>query len=91
MVYDDPPFLEASVAQLVEHHVANVNVEGSNPFARSIFTSATNGANPRQSPPFTGVFHFSYLRLLRQFAICFVPLGLKSVRVFVYPQDAEGS
>jgi hypothetical protein len=36
IVYDDSPFLEASVAQLVEHHVANVNVEGSNPFARSI-------------------------------------------------------
>ena len=32
-----PSFLDASVAQLVEHHVANVNVEGSNPFARSIF------------------------------------------------------
>lgn len=27
--------LDASVAQLVEHHVANVNVEGSSPFARS--------------------------------------------------------
>jgi hypothetical protein len=32
-----PNYLDASVAQLVEHHVANVNVEGSNPFARSIF------------------------------------------------------
>jgi len=28
---------KASVAQLVEHHLAKVNVEGSNPFARSIF------------------------------------------------------
>ena len=26
---------DASVAQLVEHHLAKVNVEGSNPFARS--------------------------------------------------------
>ena len=32
-----PVFLEASVAQLVEHHLAKVNVEGSNPFARSTF------------------------------------------------------
>jgi hypothetical protein len=31
---------DASVAQLVEHHLAKVNVEGSNPFARSIFVSA---------------------------------------------------
>jgi hypothetical protein len=30
-------FKDASVAQLVEHHLAKVNVEGSNPFARSIF------------------------------------------------------
>ena len=28
----------AGVAQLVEHHLAKVDVEGSNPFARSIFT-----------------------------------------------------
>ena len=27
---------DASVAQLVEHHLAKVDVEGSNPFARSI-------------------------------------------------------
>ena len=27
--------LNAGVAQLVEHHVANVRVEGSNPFSRS--------------------------------------------------------
>ena len=27
----------AGVAQLVEHHLAKVDVEGSNPFARSIF------------------------------------------------------
>src|SRR6476659_10091584 len=31
-------FKEASVAQLVERHLAKVNVEGSNPFARSIFS-----------------------------------------------------
>ena len=35
------PFLKwmntnAGVAQLVEHHLAKVDVEGSNPFARSI-------------------------------------------------------
>ena len=29
---------QASVAQLVEHHVANVIVDGSNPFTRSIFS-----------------------------------------------------
>jgi hypothetical protein len=29
--------LSAGVAQLVEHHLAKVDVEGSNPFARSIF------------------------------------------------------
>ena len=28
----------AGVAQLVEHHLAKVDVEGSNPFARSIKT-----------------------------------------------------
>jgi hypothetical protein len=28
----------AGVAQLVEHHLAKVDVEGSNPFARSILT-----------------------------------------------------
>ena len=28
--------LDAGVAQLVEHHLAKVDVEGSNPFARSI-------------------------------------------------------
>ena len=28
--------LSAGVAQLVEHHLAKVDVEGSNPFARSI-------------------------------------------------------
>ena len=33
-----PDFRDASVAQLVEHHLAKVNVEGSNPFARSIFS-----------------------------------------------------
>ena len=27
----------ASVTQLVEYHVANVTVDGSNPFTRSIF------------------------------------------------------
>ena len=27
----------AGVAQWLEHHVANVNVEGSNPFTRSLF------------------------------------------------------
>ena len=32
--------LLAGVAQLVEHHVANVIVDGSNPFTRSIFFSA---------------------------------------------------
>ena len=30
--------LLAGVAQLVEHHLAKVDVEGSNPFARSIKT-----------------------------------------------------
>jgi hypothetical protein len=30
-------FFSAGVAQLVEHHVANVNVESSNLFARSTF------------------------------------------------------
>ena len=29
------PDFTAGVAQLVEHHVANVRVEGSNPFSRS--------------------------------------------------------
>ena len=29
--------INASVAQLVEHHVANVKVMGSNPITRSIF------------------------------------------------------
>ena len=29
-------FFYAGVAQLVEHHLAKVDVEGSNPFARSI-------------------------------------------------------
>ena len=33
-----PLFKDASVAQLVEHHLAKVNVEGSNPFARSSFS-----------------------------------------------------
>src|SRR5688572_23988316 len=33
---------QASVAQLVEHHLAKVNVEGSNPFARSIFSAFGN-------------------------------------------------
>jgi hypothetical protein len=35
----------AGVAQLVEHHLAKVDVEGSNPFARSIQTKsfATSG------------------------------------------------
>ena len=28
---------DASVTQLVEYHVANVTVDGSNPFTRSIF------------------------------------------------------
>src|ERR1035437_1322079 len=51
-----PRLLDASVAQLVEHHVANVNVEGSNPFARSTFISVTSGARPRQAPSFTGDF-----------------------------------
>ena len=35
-----PPMAEvkfAGVAQLVEHHVANVNVAGSNPVSRSMF------------------------------------------------------
>ena len=30
----------AGVAQLVEHHLAKVDVEGSNPFARSKFIAA---------------------------------------------------
>ena len=30
-------FSFASVAQMVEHHLAKVDVEGSNPFARSRF------------------------------------------------------
>ena len=30
--------LLAGVAQLVEHHLAKVDVEGSNPFARSILS-----------------------------------------------------
>ena len=30
----------SSIAQLVEHHVANVNVTGSNPVSRSIFIEA---------------------------------------------------
>jgi hypothetical protein len=29
--------INAGVAQWLEHHVANVNVEGSNPFTRSLF------------------------------------------------------
>lgn len=33
--HNDRPF-NAGVAQLVEHHVANVIVDGSNPFTRSI-------------------------------------------------------
>src|SRR6478609_11030765 len=47
-------FKEASVAQLVEHHLAKVNVEGSNPFARSIFSqqvfSTLNPATTRALP-----------------------------------------
>jgi hypothetical protein len=43
-------FLEASVAQLVERHVANVNVEGSNPFARSSFYKIPA---PRKIPHFS--------------------------------------
>ena len=35
-----PLFKDASVAQLVEHHLAKVNVEGSNPFARSNLSSS---------------------------------------------------
>ncbi len=35
--YLSPRSFEASVAQLVELHLAKVVVEGSNPFARSIF------------------------------------------------------
>ena len=35
---------DASVAQLVEHHLAKVNVEGSNPFARSILPAAPRGS-----------------------------------------------
>ncbi len=35
----------AGVAQLVEHHLAKVDVEGSNPFARSIFLFV--GKKPR--------------------------------------------
>ena len=30
-------WIYAGVAQWLEHHVANVNVEGSNPFTRSLF------------------------------------------------------
>ena len=30
---------KAGIAQLVEHHLAKVDVEGSNPFARSIYFS----------------------------------------------------
>ena len=30
-------WINAGVAQWLEHHVANVNVEGSNPFTRSLF------------------------------------------------------
>ena len=47
---------DASVAQLVEHHVANVNVEGSNPFARSIFISATGRVKVEQNPLISMVF-----------------------------------
>ena len=33
--YNAPELVDAGVAQLVEHDVANVDVDGSNPFARS--------------------------------------------------------
>ena len=36
------PFLGASVTQLVEYHVANVTVDGSNPFTRSIFFASSS-------------------------------------------------
>jgi hypothetical protein len=39
--------LFAGVAQLVEHHLAKVDVEGSNPFSRSIFCQGCkNEASP---------------------------------------------
>jgi hypothetical protein len=57
--------LDASVAQLVEHHVANVNVEGSNPFARSISIFETSG---RQTETIANVFN-SFMSF-RPFAFC---------------------
>ena len=54
-----PLFKDASVAQLVEHHLAKVNVEGSNPFARSI--SPAKPLSTVALVPFAGVL-FSYVR-----------------------------
>jgi hypothetical protein len=36
---------DAGVAQLVEHHVANVNVAGSNPVSRSLRSQSTRAAS----------------------------------------------
>ena len=50
-------FLLAGVAQLVEHHLAKVDVEGSNPFARSIFAlKAADLFNFPDSLPFSRSF-----------------------------------
>ena len=38
--------LDAGIAQLVEHDLAKVGVEGSNPFSRSIFCTVTHGPRP---------------------------------------------
>ncbi len=38
--------LDAGIAQLVEHDLAKVGVEGSNPFSRSIFCTVTHGQRP---------------------------------------------
>ena len=53
---------EASVAQLVEHHLAKVDVEGSNPFARSNFFLKIRVVSSLAMDGTNAYFHFMILR-----------------------------
>ena len=79
-------FLDAGVAQWLEHHVANVNVEGSNPFTRSLFFGKPVPAKTQGQGT---LFRVSRSVIGNAFGYNVGPLGWADLCDDVYPKWSE--